>query len=117
METTRLRAKLSVDRHMDGYPAVAEATAGLPTVPAPRIEDRLRPLTLCRSAWLPCAKARTSANRVSTGGKGHPGGVHGVSELLRRVGSPERLSPVAQRVEDEGNLKRMARTEASVELR
>ena len=63
METTRMQTKLSVDRQMDGYPAVAEANAGLPTVPAPRIEDRLRPLTLCRSAWLPCASDRTSANR------------------------------------------------------
>jgi hypothetical protein len=39
--------KLIIARQMDGYPALAEATAGPPTVPAPRIEDRLRPLTLC----------------------------------------------------------------------
>ena len=54
---------------------------------------------------------------VSCGGKGHPGGVHGVSELLWRVGSKKRLSPVAERVEHEGNLKRVARAEESVELR
>ena len=29
----------------------------------------------------------------------------------------QRLSPVAERVEDEGDLERMARAEASVELR
>ncbi len=34
--------------------SVAEVNAGLPTVPAPQIEDRPRPLTLCRRAWLPC---------------------------------------------------------------
>ena len=55
--------KLSVDRQMDGYPAVAEANAGPPTVPALRIEDHPRPLTLYQSAWLPSASDRTSANR------------------------------------------------------
>ena len=39
---------------------------------------------------------------VSIGREGHPGGVHGVGELLRRVRSQQRLSPVAERVEDEG---------------
>ena len=47
----------------------------------------------------------------------HPGGVHGISELLRRVGSQKRLSPAAERVEDEGNLEPMAGAEESVELR
>ncbi len=40
-----MQTPLSVARQTDGYPAVAEATAGLPTVSAPPIEDRLRPLT------------------------------------------------------------------------
>jgi hypothetical protein len=40
-----------------------------------------------------------------------------VRELVWRAGSPERISLVAERVEDKGNLKPMARTEETVELR
>lgn len=42
-----LTSLFTVDRQMDGYPALVSATADPPTAPAPRIEDRLRPLTLC----------------------------------------------------------------------
>src|SRR6266498_112670 len=54
---------------------------------------------------------------VSIGGEADPGGVHGVGELLWRIGSQKRLGPGAERVEDEGNLKRMAGAEKSVVLR
>jgi hypothetical protein len=43
-------------------------------------------------------------------GEGDPGGVHGVGELLRRVGAqqrPEQWEVFVQRVEDEGDLERV----------
>jgi len=49
-------------------------------------------------------------------GKGHPGRVHGISERLWRVGSEERLRSMAEPIEDEGDLKPMARPEAPIEL-
>src|SRR5919204_3526601 len=39
VETIRMLTKLSVNRQMDGYPVVAEANAGLPTV-VPRVHGR-----------------------------------------------------------------------------
>ena len=55
---------------------------------------------------------------VSFGGEGDPGGVHGVGDLLWRVGSRNRLKPVfVEIVKDEGDLKRMAGTELAIELR
>ena len=58
-----------------------------------------------------------SANRDRPGGEGNPGGVHRVGERLWRVWSQKRLGSEAERVEDEGDLQRMARAEASAELR
>lgn len=43
--------------------------------------------------------------------------MHGVGELLRRVGSRKRLGLVAERVQDEGDLEPVARAEVPVELR
>src|SRR6266508_2994015 len=61
----------------------------------------------------PAAEIVLRPRAVSIGGKGHPGGVHGVGERSRRVGTQKRISPVGKRVEDEGDLEPMARTEAS----
>src|SRR5262249_22306253 len=58
----------------------------------------------------PAAEIVLRPTAVSSGGKRNPGRMHGISELLWRVSSKQRFSPIAERVEDEGNLKRMART-------
>ena|SRR6185503_10902972 len=65
----------------------------------------------------PAAEIVLRPTAVSIGGKGYPCRVHSVGELLRRVGSQKRLSPVAEHVEDEGDLERMACAEESIELR
>src|SRR6266699_6148938 len=62
-QSVKAAIRITWDATLHSGGEVIRLSSDAPTVPAPWIEDRLRPLTWYRSAWLPCAKARTLANR------------------------------------------------------
>ena len=66
----------------------------------------------------PAVQIVSRPTRVSTSGKGNPGGVHGVRKLLAEDLFPQRLILlVIECVKNEGNLGCVACTEKTIELR